>query len=480
MKSKLWFFTVIAAIAAIAMTGCDTGTGGDPPVPRPLPAPQIALNGSIVSWDRVPEAGGYSVRIGGVEVTGGNLGPAAESFNLAVLGLGTGGHVVTVIALGVPGRSLDSPASNSVTFTVTPGNQDPGNQDPGNQDPDNQDPGNQDPDNQDPGNQDPDNQDPGNQAPDNQDPGNQDPGNQDPGNQDPDNQDPDTDTQEPPALEGMVTIIGSAQIGETLEANTSGLPGTGELSFRWERGTAPNFTVIPSETGRTFTVRLEDEGLAIRVVVTRYGYTGEVIGGPTAPVIDARPSLTGTVIIEGIHQAGRTLTANTGGIVGIGDLSFQWERGIAPNFTAIPGATGATYVVQAVDVGHAIRVVVTSTGNSGRRESQPTGTIVHGGDFTMVFDFQNRAPYISGPTVSIVGGPETVTVSNSGDFDNNVRWFFGGNEMTWWPEISGTNRETLVFGSNLHQNRIGPHYVTVIVTKNGVPYSRVITFTVVP
>jgi len=86
----------------------------------PLLAPQITLVGSTVSWDEVVGASGYSVRIAGVEVPGGNLLAAVREFDLAPLNLEYGSHSVTVVALGVTGQSLDSPASDSVAFILQP------------------------------------------------------------------------------------------------------------------------------------------------------------------------------------------------------------------------------------------------------------------------------------------------------------------------------------------------------------------------
>jgi hypothetical protein len=94
-----------------------TFTVDDPTLPD-LPAPQILLTGSVVSWNEVCGASGYSVRISGNQVTGGSLGYTARDFELATLGLAVGSHNVTVVALGVSGLSLDSSASNQVTFVV--------------------------------------------------------------------------------------------------------------------------------------------------------------------------------------------------------------------------------------------------------------------------------------------------------------------------------------------------------------------------
>ena len=114
----------ITLIFGLVFIGCPGGR--DPtPAPQPLAAPVIALEGSVVSWVAVSGAGGYSVRIAGIQVEGGALGATVTSFDLADLDLAPGDYLVTVVALGIANVSLDSPASNAVPFTVTPAAVDP-------------------------------------------------------------------------------------------------------------------------------------------------------------------------------------------------------------------------------------------------------------------------------------------------------------------------------------------------------------------
>jgi len=105
-------------VLGLALAGCPDPTTAPAPWPQPLAAPNISLVGSVVSWGEVAGAGGFSVRIGGVQVTGGALWSLARSFDLADLGLGTGSHVVTVVAIHPTDPSLNSLVSNAVTFIV--------------------------------------------------------------------------------------------------------------------------------------------------------------------------------------------------------------------------------------------------------------------------------------------------------------------------------------------------------------------------
>ena len=373
-----------------------------------------------------------------------------------------------------------------------------------------------------------------------------------------------------PQLTGTVTIGGDALMGQTLTANITALAGTGTPTFRWERGTGTNFIPIPGATNATYLVQMADVDLTIRVVVSRVGYTGEAIGGPTTTVTDPRPPLTGTVTIDGDALVGRTLTANTSALLGSGAFSFRWERGIAPNFNTITGETSASYVVriadvgqtirvvvtradnshnipsaptavvavpvltgtvtidgeavvgrtltanisaldgtgtasfqwhrhgpsgstqitnatgqnhvlQPIDAGHAISVTVTRTGYTGSVTSPQTGTVItSGGDFSISFTPGIEMEYTS-LSISILASqtnPQRITVLNPEQFDGDIRWFRGHSEV-WWM-VEGDWQETLVLGSQFHENRTGIRPVTVEVQINGVLHSKVIYITVMP
>jgi len=117
--TKLRALTSITAVLAFAaaLAGCpmDNDEGI---IPAPLPAPQASLYGSLLSWPAVPGAGGYTVHAGDVRENIPAAGAGARQTDLAGLGLPVGEHGVAVVALGVEGRSLDSPPSEPVSFTV--------------------------------------------------------------------------------------------------------------------------------------------------------------------------------------------------------------------------------------------------------------------------------------------------------------------------------------------------------------------------
>ncbi len=228
-----------------------------------------------------------------------------------------------------------------------------------------------------------------------------------------------TDTNDAPT--GAVTISGTASQGETLTADTSGIAdadGLGTFSYQWQR----DGTAIPGATGATYVLEQADVGAAITVTVswTDSGNTVESLtSAPTATVTDTNDAPTGAVTISGTPTQGQTLTADTSGIAdadGLGTFSYQWQRDGA----AIPGATGASYVLAQADVGAAITVTVSWTDGGNTVESltsaptsevtntndEPTGAVTISGTPT-----QGETLTAVTTTIADPDGPATLTFS---------------------------------------------------------------------
>src|SRR5437762_1609701 len=88
----------------------------------------------------------------------------------------------------------------------------------------------------------------------------------------------------------------------------------------------------------------------------------------SAPVNTAEPTNTGLPTITGAAAVGQTLTASEGTWASkyLVDFSYAWLRcDAAGSNCAASGATGATYVVAAADMGSTLRVRVTATNPAG-------------------------------------------------------------------------------------------------------------------
>ncbi len=130
---------------------------------------------------------------------------------------------------------------------------------------------------------------------------------------------------------GLPTIIGTAQVGETLTANTPGIADADGLSsVQYEYQWLADDAEIAGATGSTYTLTDSEE---IKTVKVQVGFTDDegneesLTNGATAAVV-ARPNspATGAPTISGIAQVGETQTADTSGVADVDGLSnVQYE-----------------------------------------------------------------------------------------------------------------------------------------------------------
>ena len=199
---------------------------------------------------------------------------------------------------------------------------------------------------------------------------------------------------------GAPTISGTAQVGETLTANTSDIAdpnGLDNASFAYQwmaRGSD-----IDGADGLSLTLTREEVGRTIRVRVSFTDDAGNresVTSEPTAAVA-ARPNnrATGAPTISGTAQVGETVTADASGVADADGLSgaifaYQWIADDAE----IAGATGFSYTLTPDERGRAIAVRVSFTDDAGNRESvtsEPTAAVA-----ARPNNRATGAPFISG------------------------------------------------------------------------------------
>ncbi len=185
-------------------------------------------------------------------------------------------------------------------------------------------------------------------------------------------------TENSPAI-GAPSIGGTAQVGETLTADTSSIAdadGLNDVAFnyQWVRNDGNADTNIQGATDSTYFLVSDDASKTIKVRVSftdDAGYNESLTSPPTA-VVEDRPNrpATGQPTISGKAQVGETLTAGTSRISdtdGLDDaaFSYQWLSDDA----AIAGAADSTYTPEAADEGRAIRVRVSFNDDRGHEET---------------------------------------------------------------------------------------------------------------
>ena len=182
---------------------------------------------------------------------------------------------------------------------------------------------------------------------------------------------------------GLPTIGGTAQVGETLTADTSTVSDADGLtnvsySYQWIRSDGSTDTDIQDATGSTHTLVDADEGQTIRVKVsfTDDAANEESLTSAATEAVAAKPntSATGLPTIGGTAQVGETLTADTSTVSDADGLtnvsySYQWIRSDGSTDTDIQDATGSTHTLVDADEGQTIRVKVSFTDDAANEES---------------------------------------------------------------------------------------------------------------
>ena len=217
---------------------------------------------------------------------------------------------------------------------------------------------------------------------------------------------------------GLPTISGTAQVGETLTANTSGVADVDGLSnvqyeYRW----LANDSGISGATNATYTLVAADEGQVIKVRVSFTDDAGNnetLTSAGTAAVSAANTPATGLPTISGTAQVEETLTANTSGVADVDGLSnVQYEYRWLANDSDISGATNATYTLAAADGGKVIKVRVSFTDDAGNEETLTSAAT----------DAVSAAPAANSPATGVptISGTaqvgETLTANTTGVAD---------------------------------------------------------------
>ena len=224
---------------------------------------------------------------------------------------------------------------------------------------------------------------------------------------------------------GVPTVTGTAQVGEVLTADTSGIADADGLenatfSYQWIRNDGSTETDIQDATGSIYTLVDADEGQTIKVKVSFTDDAGneETLTSTATGSVAARPntSATGRPTISGPARVGETLTADTTGIAdadGLTNVSYgyQWVANDGTSDADIGGATGSTYTLTASEQGQTIQVRVSFTDDAGNETtltSAATEAVA-----AKPNSLATGEPSISGP--ARVG--ETLTVDTSGIAD---------------------------------------------------------------
>ena len=226
---------------------------------------------------------------------------------------------------------------------------------------------------------------------------------------------------------GAPTISGTAQVGETLTADTSGIADTDGLtnasySYQWVRNDSSSDTDIQDATGTSYSLVDEDEGntLKVKVSFTDDAGNNEALTSAATAAVAARPNspAKGTPTISGTAQVGEMVTAITSGIADPDGLtnaaySYQWTANDGSSDTDIQDAIGSTYTLVDADEGKTIKVKVSFTDDAGHEETLTSAA-------TALVATRPNSPATGAPTIGgTVQVGETMTADTSGIADSD-------------------------------------------------------------
>ena len=178
---------------------------------------------------------------------------------------------------------------------------------------------------------------------------------------------------------GAPTITGTAQVGETLTAVTSGISDADGLTspvytYQWIRVDGGTDAHITGATSITYVPVAADTGKTIRVRVRftdDLNYSEQRTSAATAAV---NAPATGEPTISGITQVGETLTADPSLIMDANGLTspgytYQWIR-VDGTDIDIPRAANTTCTLVVADQGKTIKVRVSFSDDDGYSEER--------------------------------------------------------------------------------------------------------------
>ena len=279
---------------------------------------------------------------------------------------------------------------------------------------------------------------------------------------------------------GAPTITGTATVGQTLTAVTTGIMDADGLTnvsytYQWIRvdGGADISTNISGATSITYTLVGADLGKTIKVKVS---FTDDASNPETltstataAVAAAANTPATGAPAITGAAQVGQTLTAGTTAIMDANGLTsvsytYQWIRVATDNTeTNIASATASTYTLVAADQGTTIKVKVSFTDDASNAE-----TLTSAATAAVAAAVPNNPPAFSADTAARSVAENTAAGQNVGaaltatDADSDtLTYTLEGTDAASFDIVSGSGQIRTRTGVTYNHEAKSTHTVVV-------------------
>ena len=206
--------------------------------------------------------------------------------------------------------------------------------------------------------------------------------------------------QQAPRNQTPPSIGGRAVVPNALTSSTGTWQGKGlKFAYQWLRcdSAGTSCTSINGATASAETLSNGDVGTTLRVIVTASNRNGSTAatsaqtavvtaaaspppppGSVSSPAVP--PSDNSLPVVGGTAQQNQTLSTSTGSWSGTTPMtySYQWQRCNVSGGSCAPitGATAASYVLAAADVGSTLRASVTASNSVGSATATSTATSV--------------------------------------------------------------------------------------------------------
>jgi hypothetical protein len=177
----------------------------------------------------------------------------------------------------------------------------------------------------------------------------------------------------PPVNTVVPVVSGSAVQGQVLSVSNGSWTGspTG-FAYQWQDcdSGGAGCANVGGATGQTYTLQAADVGHTVRALVTASNAAGPstpAASGVTA-VVGAPPTNTSPPVVSGSAVQGQVLSTSNGSWTGSPTgFAYQWQDcdSTGAGCTNIGAASSQTYTLQAADVGHTVRALVTASNAAG-------------------------------------------------------------------------------------------------------------------
>ncbi|MCL2006110.1 MAG: fibronectin type III domain-containing protein [Planctomycetaceae bacterium] len=224
---------------------------------------------------------------------------------------------------------------------------------------------------------------------------------------------------------GQAAVPITLKPGNTVDLASENVAGMTSYTWHYSDGTTVNSSLY-TEAGGVFTFHGLSDDTVTYVSMTNAGFPGMTLQTTQVTIVGETVELTSIIPNTNSPQVGDTITTTL--TPSGATATYQWFRGD----TAIAGATSSSYTVITADIGYALRVVATGTG-------EYTGMVSH--------TLTNAVPPVETPPdevdiISATGGANSLTIAWTealtveGDFQyrqGNSQW------MTWQGTYIGNS-----------------------------------------